>query len=73
MSAFPGKITCRFHVTQQSSPICEELQPHVTGTHHGTVLISQVLSLITSLRRKLNTTRSSVHLPTSVSIFKDSK
>lgn len=30
MSAFPGKITCRFHVTQQSSPICEELQPHVT-------------------------------------------
>ncbi|XP_015709267.1 oxidoreductase NAD-binding domain-containing protein 1 isoform X2 [Coturnix japonica] len=30
MTAFPGKITCRFHVTQQSSPICEELQPHVT-------------------------------------------
>ncbi|KAM6087869.1 oxidoreductase NAD-binding domain-containing protein 1 isoform 2-T2 [Chlamydotis macqueenii] len=30
MTAFPGKITCRFHVTQQSSQICEELQPHVT-------------------------------------------
>ncbi|NXU75424.1 OXND1 protein, partial [Oreotrochilus melanogaster] len=31
MNAFPGKITCHFHVTQQSSQICEELQPHVTG------------------------------------------
>ncbi|XP_054048637.1 oxidoreductase NAD-binding domain-containing protein 1 isoform X3 [Rissa tridactyla] len=30
MNAFPGKITCRFHVTQQSSQICKELQPHVT-------------------------------------------
>ncbi|XP_042672559.1 oxidoreductase NAD-binding domain-containing protein 1 isoform X2 [Centrocercus urophasianus] len=30
MSALPGKISCRFHVTQQNSPICEELQPHVT-------------------------------------------
>ncbi|KAM9572845.1 oxidoreductase NAD-binding domain-containing protein 1 isoform 4-T5 [Guaruba guarouba] len=30
MNAFPGKIMCRFHVTQQSSPICEELRPHVT-------------------------------------------
>ncbi|XP_030344200.1 oxidoreductase NAD-binding domain-containing protein 1 isoform X5 [Strigops habroptila] len=30
MNAFPGKIMCRFHVTQQSSPICKELQPHVT-------------------------------------------
>ncbi|XP_057280906.1 oxidoreductase NAD-binding domain-containing protein 1 isoform X5 [Pezoporus wallicus] len=30
MNAFPGKIMCHFHVTQQSSPICEELQPHVT-------------------------------------------
>ncbi|XP_061852718.1 oxidoreductase NAD-binding domain-containing protein 1 [Colius striatus] len=30
MNAFPGKITCRFHVTQQSSEVCEELQPHVT-------------------------------------------
>nr|XP_009937108.1 PREDICTED: oxidoreductase NAD-binding domain-containing protein 1 isoform X2 [Opisthocomus hoazin] len=30
MNAFPGKITCRFHVTRQSSQICEELQPHVT-------------------------------------------
>ncbi|XP_074717598.1 oxidoreductase NAD-binding domain-containing protein 1 isoform X2 [Strix uralensis] len=30
MNAFPGKITCHFHVTQQSSQICEELQPHVT-------------------------------------------
>ncbi|XP_021241268.1 oxidoreductase NAD-binding domain-containing protein 1 isoform X2 [Numida meleagris] len=30
MNAFPGKIACRFHVTQQSSPICEELRPHVT-------------------------------------------
>ncbi|XP_050564404.1 oxidoreductase NAD-binding domain-containing protein 1 isoform X3 [Cygnus atratus] len=30
MNAFPGKIMCRFHVTQQSSQICEELQPYVT-------------------------------------------
>ncbi|XP_061207026.1 oxidoreductase NAD-binding domain-containing protein 1 isoform X4 [Neopsephotus bourkii] len=30
MNAFPGKIMCHFHVTQQSSPICEELRPHVT-------------------------------------------
>ncbi|XP_008630227.2 PREDICTED: oxidoreductase NAD-binding domain-containing protein 1 isoform X2 [Corvus brachyrhynchos] len=30
MKAFPGKITCCFHVTQQRSQICEELQPHVT-------------------------------------------
>uniref|UniRef100_A0A8B9FXX4 Oxidoreductase NAD-binding domain-containing protein 1 n=1 Tax=Amazona collaria TaxID=241587 RepID=A0A8B9FXX4_9PSIT len=30
MNAFPGKIRCHFHVTQQSSPICEELRPHVT-------------------------------------------
>ncbi|XP_068008450.1 oxidoreductase NAD-binding domain-containing protein 1 isoform X2 [Melanerpes formicivorus] len=30
MAAFPGKITCRFHITQQRSQICEELQPHVT-------------------------------------------
>uniref|UniRef100_A0A8C3LDI2 Oxidoreductase NAD-binding domain-containing protein 1 n=1 Tax=Chrysolophus pictus TaxID=9089 RepID=A0A8C3LDI2_CHRPC len=30
MSALPGKITCHFHVTQQNSPICEELQPHIT-------------------------------------------
>ncbi|XP_075349225.1 oxidoreductase NAD-binding domain-containing protein 1 isoform X2 [Mycteria americana] len=29
MNAFPGKITCRFHVTQQTSQICKELQPHV--------------------------------------------
>ncbi|XP_068863337.1 oxidoreductase NAD-binding domain-containing protein 1 isoform X4 [Aphelocoma coerulescens] len=29
MKAFPGKITCCFHVTQQRSQICEELQPHV--------------------------------------------
>ncbi|NXO54592.1 OXND1 protein, partial [Aramus guarauna] len=28
MNAFPGKIACRFHVTQQSSQICKELQPH---------------------------------------------
>uniref|UniRef100_A0A8D0B484 Oxidoreductase NAD-binding domain-containing protein 1 n=1 Tax=Salvator merianae TaxID=96440 RepID=A0A8D0B484_SALMN len=27
--AFPGKISCSFHVTQQSSPICEKLQPYV--------------------------------------------
>ncbi|KAM4688706.1 oxidoreductase NAD-binding domain-containing protein 1 isoform 1-T2 [Discoglossus pictus] len=27
---FPGKITCSFHVTQQSSPICSELQPFIT-------------------------------------------
>ncbi|NXA40108.1 OXND1 protein, partial [Eudromia elegans] len=31
MDAFPGKICCRFHVTQQRSQICAELQPHVTG------------------------------------------
>ncbi|NXA51568.1 OXND1 protein, partial [Nothocercus julius] len=31
MDAFPGKITCRFHVTQQRSQICKELQPHITG------------------------------------------
>ncbi|XP_010211835.1 PREDICTED: oxidoreductase NAD-binding domain-containing protein 1 isoform X2 [Tinamus guttatus] len=30
MDAFPGKIMCRFHVTQQHSQICRELQPHVT-------------------------------------------
>nr|XP_030120798.1 oxidoreductase NAD-binding domain-containing protein 1 isoform X2 [Taeniopygia guttata] len=30
MKAFPGKITCCFHVTQQRSQICEELQPHIT-------------------------------------------
>ncbi|XP_009674698.2 oxidoreductase NAD-binding domain-containing protein 1 isoform X4 [Struthio camelus] len=30
MNAFPGKITCRFHVTQQSSQICKEIQPYVT-------------------------------------------
>uniref|UniRef100_A0ABM5GP82 Oxidoreductase NAD-binding domain-containing protein 1 n=1 Tax=Pogona vitticeps TaxID=103695 RepID=A0ABM5GP82_9SAUR len=28
-SAFPGKISCNFHVTQQSSPICEKLQPYI--------------------------------------------
>ncbi|NWU74736.1 OXND1 protein, partial [Onychorhynchus coronatus] len=31
MNTFPGKITCCFHVTQQRSRICKELQPHVTG------------------------------------------
>ncbi|NWI09756.1 OXND1 protein, partial [Crypturellus soui] len=30
MDAFPGKIMCRFHVTQQHSQICREFQPHVT-------------------------------------------
>ncbi|KAM7124160.1 oxidoreductase NAD-binding domain-containing protein 1 isoform 3-T6 [Ciconia maguari] len=30
INAFPGKITCRFHVTQQTSQICKELQPHIT-------------------------------------------
>ncbi|NXN90935.1 OXND1 protein, partial [Rhinopomastus cyanomelas] len=30
MAEFPGRITCRFHITQQSSPVCEELQPHIT-------------------------------------------
>ncbi|XP_053795601.1 oxidoreductase NAD-binding domain-containing protein 1 isoform X3 [Vidua chalybeata] len=30
MKAFPGKITCCFHVTQQRSQICKELQPHIT-------------------------------------------
>ncbi|KFP78710.1 Oxidoreductase NAD-binding domain-containing protein 1, partial [Acanthisitta chloris] len=29
MNAFPGKITCCFHLTQQQSQICKELQPHV--------------------------------------------
>ncbi|KAG8442946.1 hypothetical protein GDO86_011674 [Hymenochirus boettgeri] len=29
-NSFPGKITCSFHVTQQSSPICLELQPFIT-------------------------------------------
>nr|XP_056713986.1 oxidoreductase NAD-binding domain-containing protein 1 isoform X1 [Euleptes europaea] len=28
-NAFPGKIICSFHVTQQSSEICENLQPYV--------------------------------------------
>lgn len=37
MKAFPGKITCCFHVTQQHSQICEELQPHITGKCHGIV------------------------------------
>ncbi|XP_063308384.1 oxidoreductase NAD-binding domain-containing protein 1 isoform X1 [Pelobates fuscus] len=27
---FPGRILCNFHVTQQSSPICSELQPYIT-------------------------------------------
>ncbi|EMP41969.1 Oxidoreductase NAD-binding domain-containing protein 1 [Chelonia mydas] len=31
MNEFPGKITCSFHVTQQSSQICEELQPYITA------------------------------------------
>ncbi|NXU52369.1 OXND1 protein, partial [Turnix velox] len=31
MNAFPGKINCRFHLTQQRSQICKALQPHVTG------------------------------------------
>ncbi|KAF2983386.1 hypothetical protein EK904_000902 [Melospiza melodia maxima] len=30
MKAFPGKISCCFHVTQQRSQICKELQPHIT-------------------------------------------
>uniref|UniRef100_A0A8C5MZ16 Oxidoreductase NAD-binding domain-containing protein 1 n=1 Tax=Leptobrachium leishanense TaxID=445787 RepID=A0A8C5MZ16_9ANUR len=30
VNKFPGKITCNFHVTQQSSPICLELQPFIT-------------------------------------------
>ncbi|XP_058657738.1 oxidoreductase NAD-binding domain-containing protein 1 isoform X3 [Ammospiza caudacuta] len=30
MKAFPGKILCCFHVTQQRSQICKELQPHIT-------------------------------------------
>lgn len=37
MKAFPGKITCCFHVTQQRSQICKELQPHITGKCHGIV------------------------------------
>ncbi|KAJ7322457.1 hypothetical protein JRQ81_018744 [Phrynocephalus forsythii] len=28
-SAFPGKMSCSFHVTQQSSPVCEKLQPYI--------------------------------------------
>ncbi|XP_042331844.1 oxidoreductase NAD-binding domain-containing protein 1 isoform X2 [Sceloporus undulatus] len=27
-NAFPGKIACSFHVTQQSLPICEKFQPY---------------------------------------------
>ncbi|KAM8966642.1 oxidoreductase NAD-binding domain-containing protein 1 [Pelodytes ibericus] len=30
VNSFPGKITCNFHVTQQNSPICLELQPFIT-------------------------------------------
>ncbi|XP_063778234.1 oxidoreductase NAD-binding domain-containing protein 1 isoform X2 [Pseudophryne corroboree] len=30
MQSFPGKVTCNFHVTQQSSPVCPELQPFIT-------------------------------------------
>ncbi|KAM4026732.1 oxidoreductase NAD-binding domain-containing protein 1 isoform 1-T1 [Anomaloglossus baeobatrachus] len=30
MHSFPGKITCSFHVTQQSSEVCTELQPFIT-------------------------------------------
>ncbi|KAE8596668.1 hypothetical protein XENTR_v10016189 [Xenopus tropicalis] len=30
VKSFPGKITCSFHVTQQSSPVCVELQPFIT-------------------------------------------
>uniref|UniRef100_A0A7M4DYE8 Oxidoreductase NAD-binding domain-containing protein 1 n=2 Tax=Crocodylus porosus TaxID=8502 RepID=A0A7M4DYE8_CROPO len=29
MNAFPGKIACNFHVTQQSLQVCEELQPYI--------------------------------------------
>uniref|UniRef100_A0A2D4F4T0 Oxidoreductase NAD-binding domain-containing protein 1 n=1 Tax=Micrurus corallinus TaxID=54390 RepID=A0A2D4F4T0_MICCO len=28
-NAFPGKITCSFHVTKQNSPICEKLLPYI--------------------------------------------
>ncbi|XP_048366806.1 oxidoreductase NAD-binding domain-containing protein 1 isoform X2 [Sphaerodactylus townsendi] len=28
-NAFPGRITCSFHVTQQSSEICDNLRPYV--------------------------------------------
>nr|XP_028605587.1 oxidoreductase NAD-binding domain-containing protein 1 [Podarcis muralis]XP_028605588.1 oxidoreductase NAD-binding domain-containing protein 1 [Podarcis muralis]XP_028605589.1 oxidoreductase NAD-binding domain-containing protein 1 [Podarcis muralis]XP_028605590.1 oxidoreductase NAD-binding domain-containing protein 1 [Podarcis muralis]XP_028605591.1 oxidoreductase NAD-binding domain-containing protein 1 [Podarcis muralis]XP_028605592.1 oxidoreductase NAD-binding domain-containing protein 1 len=28
-NTFPGRITCSFHVTKQSSPICENLQPYI--------------------------------------------
>lgn len=31
MHSFPEKIRCSFHVTQQSTPICPELQPFITG------------------------------------------
>ncbi|KAJ1102159.1 hypothetical protein NDU88_007213 [Pleurodeles waltl] len=30
MSRFPGKITCNFHVTNQSSQVCHELTPYMT-------------------------------------------
>ncbi|MEE6466005.1 hypothetical protein FKM82_006790 [Ascaphus truei] len=30
VNSFPGKISCSFHVTQQSSSICFELQPFIT-------------------------------------------
>ncbi|XP_063159922.1 oxidoreductase NAD-binding domain-containing protein 1 isoform X2 [Candoia aspera] len=36
--AFPGKITCSFHVTKQNSPICEKLQPYVKGRLSGSDL-----------------------------------
>ncbi|XP_053118148.1 oxidoreductase NAD-binding domain-containing protein 1 isoform X2 [Hemicordylus capensis] len=30
-NAFPGKIACSFHVTQQNSQSCEKLQPYIKG------------------------------------------
>ncbi|KAJ6666548.1 hypothetical protein lerEdw1_020271 [Lerista edwardsae] len=30
-NAFPGKIACSFHVTQQNSPSSEKLQPYIKG------------------------------------------
>ncbi|XP_030058410.1 oxidoreductase NAD-binding domain-containing protein 1 [Microcaecilia unicolor] len=30
INKFPGKISCSFHVTQQTAQVCEELQPYTT-------------------------------------------
>ncbi|XP_058038869.1 oxidoreductase NAD-binding domain-containing protein 1 isoform X2 [Ahaetulla prasina] len=37
-NAFPGKITCSFHVTKQNLPICEKLLPYIKGRLSGSDL-----------------------------------